>query len=61
MGCSMGYDEGLANNVGALEVRKAGLKFAFCDEFLRQSDLVVEGDSPNSIHELLPVATQRLN
>ena len=48
----MGYDEGLANNVGALEVRKAGLKFAFCDEFLRQSDLVVEGDSPNSIHRV---------
>ena len=57
----MGYDEGLANNVGPLEVRKAGLKFAFCDEFLRQGDLVVEGDSPNSIHELLPAATQRLN
>jgi len=53
----MGYDEGLANNVGALEVRKAGLKFAFCDEVLRQSDLVVKGDSPTSIHELLPVAT----
>ena len=57
----MGYDEGLANNVGALEVRKAGLKFAFCDEFLRQSDLVVEGDSPNSMHTLPPGATQRLS
>ena len=53
----MGYDEGLANNVGALEVRNPGPKFALCDEFLRQSDLVVEGDSPNSVHELLPGAT----
>lgn len=53
----MGYDEGLANNVGALEVRKAGLQFAFCDEYLRQSDLVVEGDAPNRIHELLSIET----
>jgi hypothetical protein len=52
----MGYDEGLANNVGALEVRKASLKFAFCNEFLRQRDLVGEGDAANRIHELLCIA-----
>ena len=53
----MGYDEGLANDVGALKVRKASLKFASCDEFLRLSDFVVEGDAANWIHELLFIAT----
>lgn len=55
----MGYDEGLANNVRALEVMKASVKFAFCDEFLRQSDLVIEDDALNRVHELLSVAAQR--
>ena len=54
----MRYDEGLADDVGALEVRrKRPAKFAFCDHVLRQSDLVVEGGAPNRIHELLSIAT----
>jgi hypothetical protein len=53
----MGYDEGLADDVGTLEMGKASLKFAFCDEFLGQGDLAGEGDVLNGIHELLSVAT----
>jgi hypothetical protein len=53
----MGYYKGLAKNVGALEVMKAGLEVAPCYEFLRQSDLVIEGDLSNRIHELLSIAT----
>jgi hypothetical protein len=39
----VGYDKGLANDVSTLYVCKAGFKLTSCDEFLRQSNLVVEG------------------
>ncbi len=53
----MRHNEGLANDVGPLEMRKTGLKLAFRDELLRQSDLVVEGDTLNRIHALFSIAT----
>lgn len=53
----MGQHECLADYVGALEVSKAGRKLAFCDECVRQSDLVVKGGVLNRIHELLSIAT----
>ena len=53
----MRYDERLANEVSALEVRKTRNKFAFHEEVLRQSDLVVEGGVLNRIHEPLSIAT----
>ena len=53
----MGYHEGLADDVGALEVPEAGLKLASCDEFPGQGDFVVEGGTLNRIHELLSFAT----
>jgi hypothetical protein len=53
----MRYDEALANDVGALEVTKASLEFAPCDEVLRQRDLVIECGALNRIHELLSMAT----
>ena len=56
----MRYDEALANDVGALEVTKASLELVLCDQFLRQSDLIVEGGALNRIHELLSIATLTL-
>ena len=42
MRSGVGYDKGLANDMGALQVRKAHLELAPCDELLRQGDLPLE-------------------
>jgi hypothetical protein len=52
----VGQDKGLANDVRALNMGKARLKFTSCDELLRQSNLIVEGQTLNGIHESLSMA-----
>ena len=42
MRSGVGHDEGLANDMGALQVRKAGLELTPGDELLRQGDLLLE-------------------
>jgi hypothetical protein len=54
MGYCMRPDEGLAYDVGAFEVTEGSLELAPGNEWLRQSDLVVESGPLNRIHLCLP-------